>query len=214
MGHSIRSHQYFKTIQPRQKVLLDILLPDALLVAIAVIYLINNFSQECSCTCSRVKNLYTMEAFHGVLHAVLGSSVITLLYGNVLFNRGVVCQPFWQVELLLKNLVDSPHDEANDWLWCVPNAFRLTQFGIILRQEVLIEMNHGIVVLLVAYIRSHYFLEVSSLENCHQIIYYPGNTFIKVITCQIVEYLTQKRVGFRNQTCCFLSAKIIRGIIM
>ena len=56
-------------------------------------------------------------------------------------------------------------------------------------------MNHGIMVELVAHIRGHYFLEVCNLEYGNQVIYNPGDTFIKVVTCKIVEYVTQEGVG-------------------
>ena len=191
-----------------------ILLPDALLIAIAVIYLIDNLCQECACTSSRIENLYTMEAFHGVLHAIFGSSIITLLNGNILFYRGVVGQSFWQVKLLLQNLVNRPHNESNDRLWSVPDTFRLTQFGIVFRQEVLVEVNHGVMVAFVLTISFHDLLQIRSQEHRHQVIYYPCNTLIKVVTCKIIEYLTQERVSLRNQLYSLLTAKVLWSIIV
>ena len=75
-------------------------------------------------------------------------------------------------------------------------------------------MNHGIVVALVLTIGLHDFLQVRSKEHRHQIIHNPSNALIKVVTCQIVEYLTQERIGLWNQLCSLLSAKILRCFIV
>ena len=50
--------------------LFHILLPNALIVAIAVIYLVYHFRKKCTSTCSWVKYLYTMEFALLMLHAI------------------------------------------------------------------------------------------------------------------------------------------------
>ena len=62
--------------------LLYILLPNALIVAIAVIYLVYHFCKKRACSSSRVKNLNTVELALLVLHAVCGPFVAALLTGD------------------------------------------------------------------------------------------------------------------------------------
>ena len=65
--------------------LLHILLPNALIVSVAVINLIDYFCKERTSTSSRVEYLHTMELALFMLHAICGSPVAALLHSHLTF---------------------------------------------------------------------------------------------------------------------------------
>ena len=75
-------------------------------------------------------------------------------------------------------------------------------------------MNHGVVVALVLCIGGHDFPDVRNLENSHEVVHNPGNTFVEVVSCEIVEYLTQEWIRLRYETGCFFATEIFRGIVV
>ena len=75
-------------------------------------------------------------------------------------------------------------------------------------------MNHRIMMELVLTVCFHDLLQVSSQEYCHQVIHYPSNSLIKIVTCQIIEYLTQEGISLWNQTSSLFTTEVLGCVIV
>ena len=155
-----------------------------------------------------------MKAAPLVLQTIGSTLVATLLNSYLALHHKIVCQAFRQTKLTLQDLVHCSDDEADNRLRRIPHAFRLAQLRIIFCQKILVEMNHWVVMSLVAGIALHQLFQVGCLEHCHEVVHHPCDALIEVVAGKVVEYLPKERIRFRNQPCRFLAAEILGRIVV
>ena len=139
------------------------------------------FCQERTCTGCRIKDLHTVNEF------LLFAMFEVLLYLLFDLHFGGVRQTHREVEFGAQNIIYCAYNKLHYRLRCVIDAALFLGSRVVLEQEIFVEMQHGVGLLCAFAEALHDLLHVGCCKCRNEVIDYPCDAFIKVITGYLLE---------------------------
>ena len=85
---------------------------------------------------------------------------------------------------------------------------------VILEQEIFVEVENRICLLCIFSKALHDFLHVGCSKRRNEVIHYPHDTFVQIISGYLLEDLAQEGVGFRDEVRSFCTREIVRSVVV
>ena len=214
MGDGVGSHQQFEAGQARQEVALDVVLPQALAPLETVAHEAHRLGQEGARAGGGVEYLYAVERAVDALAVVGGAAVDGLRLDDLAADARGVGQSLRQAEVAVQQVVDGAHDEAHDGLRRVPYALGLALSGVVGGEEVLIEVDHGVVASSGAPVVGQEAAQVDGAEGGGQVVDEPGDAVVEVVARDALEETAQEGVGLRDERGGLLAGEGVGRVVV
>ena len=115
--------------------------------------------------------------------------------------------------MCLQDIIDRSHDELHDGSWCIEYSALHAEGTIILTEEVLIEVDDGIMCLFL--IDSvHEILHVCMSEYFTELIDDIFETFLISLSCDMIEKSPKERIRLRDEVASLRARERIRSLVV
>lgn len=191
MRHGVTCHEQLKTVEARQKVAFHIAVPDAFLPHKILMNVFDNFRQKCAGSGGGIKDLHFVH--FALFGKVLLRFLIEGLRGNFDGGFAGIRQSFRKAKLAFEDVVHGTHDEAHNGRRRVPNAARLTQFGVVFAEECFVKMNNGIFGSGGFAVFLENLSDIAGQKNFRQAVHHPFDAVINIGSGECAQIACAKR---------------------
>ena len=166
--------------------------------------------EKCPCSRRRIENLDSMRLYYFCLSF---SFLVVFLEFSFYLDLACISESLRKMEVSMENIVDSTDDELHDWCWRIEYSSRHTKCRVILSEEVLIEVDDGIVCLLLIH-PMHERMDICMSKYFTELIDDIFETFLVSLPCDMIEESPEKRIRLRDEITSLTSREVIGSPIM
>lgn len=199
MSDRIARHHELESMETREEILIHIARPHTRLTTHLGIDISDNLIKKCPSSCGRIEDLDTMCLDHFRFSL---SFFIVFLDISLDLDLARISESLREMKVRLQNIIDRSYNELHHRSRRIENSPLHTEVTIIFTEEILIEMNHWIMRLLL-------------IDSVHELLHfcmrkYPTEliddifeTLLITFSCDMIEESAQEGIRFRDEVTSF-----------